>query len=444
MVLLKRIINCGLILALCNSVFLWNLLPVGALLKIIGILLLAAFFIWRNIVPLKKENLPGKAAGLARGCELLLTTGICTAAQFLMWLYVWLASPVAFHWAVWVGGIVLPLLLLGIMLINAAIRLFVSSGQLTLALRLCLIFLWWVPLVDIPVFIAVYRTTHGEYTMLRARFLRNQQRAGLRVCQTNYPILMVHGIFFRDWEIFNYWGRIPGELEQNGATLYYGQQQSSSSVETSAEELKARILHIIETEQCAKVNIIAHSKGGLDARYAISRLGMDRYVASLTTINTPHHGCRFAGRALDNLPQNLVGFVSKSYDKLFTKLGDEGADFFSGVSELTDEKCARLNAELPDCPGVLYQSIGSRMADAKSADFPLNLGYSIVKPIDGDNDGLVAVSSMPWGEFTMLQPAGRRGISHGDMIDLTRKDVKGFDVCEFYVGLVQRLKERGL
>jgi triacylglycerol lipase len=36
-----------------------------------------------------------------------------------------------------------------------------------------------------------------------------------------------------------------------------------------------------------------------------------------------------------------------------------------------------------------------------------------------------------------------RGISHGDMIDLTREDYEGFDVKEFYVKVAADLKERG-
>ena len=44
----------------------------------------------------------------------------------------------------------------------------------------------------------------------------------------------------------------------------------------------------------------------------------------------------------------------------------------------------------------------------------------------------------------MLQAPGRKGISHGDMIDLYRKNIKGFDVREFYVQLVKGLKEEGL
>ena len=38
---------------------------------------------------------------------------------------------------------------------------------------------------------------------------------------------------------------------------------------------------------------------------------------------------------------------------------------------------------------------------------------------------------------------GKRGISHGDMIDLNRQNIEEFDVREFYVQLVADLKKRG-
>jgi triacylglycerol lipase len=80
-----------------------------------------------------------------------------------------------------------------------------------------------------------------------------------------------------------------------------------------------------------------------------------------------------------------------------------------------------------------------------SIDNAENVGYSIIKPLDGDNDGLVATSAMAWGNYLgTLTALGKRGISHGDMIDLTRKNIYGFDVCEFYVNLVKELKDRGL
>ena len=35
------------------------------------------------------------------------------------------------------------------------------------------------------------------------------------------------------------------------------------------------------------------------------------------------------------------------------------------------------------------------------------------------------------------------GVTHADMIDLNRVDIKGFDVREFYVQMLAELKERG-
>jgi len=96
-------------------------------------------------------------------------------------------------------------------------------------------------------------------------------------------------------------------------------------------------------------------------------------------------------------------------------------------------------------PNVIYQSVGSHAIRSKSGRFPLNLSYPLVKKYDGDNDGLVALTSASWGEsFTVLHPTGKRGITHADVIDLNREDIPGFDVREFYVQLVHKLKERGL
>ena len=99
-----------------------------------------------------------------------------------------------------------------------------------------------------------------------------------------------------------FWGRIPKELRRNGATVYYGQQQSAAAVEDSGKELAERIRQIVETTGC-EMNIIAHSKGGLDSRAAIAHAGCAPYVATLTTINTPHRGCIFAEYLLGKAPR---------------------------------------------------------------------------------------------------------------------------------------------
>lgn len=64
-----------------------------------------------------------------------------------------------------------------------------------------------------------------------------------------------------------------------------------------------------------------------------------------------------------------------------------------------------------------------------------------MKYFDGANDGLVGEESFPWGEnYQFLTVEGKRGISHGDVIDLNRENIPGFDVREFYVQLVADLK----
>lgn len=72
------------------------------------------------------------------------------------------------------------------------------------------------------------------------------------------------------------------------------------------------------------------------------------------------------------------------------------------------------------------------------------LDYWILKALDAPNDGLVTVESARWTGFRgVVTNSYMRGISHGDMIDLTREDYRGFDVMEFYVHLVEELKEKG-
>ena len=273
----------------------------------------------------------------------------------------------------------------------------------------------------------------------------NKQRHDLKICSTKYPILLVHGVFFRDTKYFNYWGRIPAELETNGATIFYGNHHSASSVADSAAELKTRIIEILSETGAEKLNIIAHSKGGLDCRYAIANLGIAPLVASLTTINTPHRGCLFADYLLTKIPQKVQNKVAKLYNTTLKKLGDPNPDFLSAVNDLTDGVCRPLDREMTVPEGIFCQSVGSVMRKANGGKFPLNYSYHLVAYFDGENDGLVSEKAFCWGEkYTCLRTNSIQGISHADMIDLSRENIYGFDVREFYVNLVNDLKERGL
>ena len=142
-----------------------------------------------------------------------------------------------------------------------------------------------------------------------------------------YPCLLVHGMGFRDNKVVNYWGRIPRVLEKCGCRIYYGNQDSNASIEDNGGHLKNRIEQIVKETGCEKINVIAHSKGGLDMRYAISSLGAGRYVASLTTISTPHHGSKTVDLLL-KMPDILVRIAAKCTDIWVRILGDKTPDTY--------------------------------------------------------------------------------------------------------------------
>ncbi len=346
--------------------------------------------------------------------------------------------------ALWITiGIIIYLIELFIFW-DGIIRIYLTSTQLGIKLRvLGGIFGMIIP-VNLIILIYMIYIVRTEYTFESAKNKLDEERKDLQICKTKYPILMVHGVFFRDFRYFNYWGRIPEELEKNGAKIFYGDQQSAESVVDSGKTIAKKIKQICEEEGCEKVNIIAHSKGGLDSRWAISMEGMAPYVASLTTINTPHRGCLFAEYLLSKIPEKRQKIIAEVYNEILLKLGDTNPDFLTSVNDLTVDSCKKFNEKVLDSPLVYYQSVGSKMNKRHGGKFPLNYSYPLVKHYDGNNDGLVGQDSCPWGErFQFLTTKYKKGISHGDMIDLYKQNLKDFDVREFYVQLVKDLKDRG-
>lgn len=413
---------------------------------IILMLLLVLGVIMINVVPaLSNRRIPGKRLKIcADGCELLIYFLISVSASVLCLLA---ALPVLFQGnkMTWFGNLACIVFVEALVFWSGIIRVYLTSAQIGIKWRAIGIICGWIPAVHLAVLVKIIRMASDEWEFESGKIMQAQERKDEQLCRTRYPILMVHGVFFRDFKYFNYWGRIPQELEKHGAVIYYGNHQSAASVADSGKELAGRIRQIIDETGCEKVNIIAHSKGGLDSRYAVSCLGMDQYVASLTTVNTPHRGCIFADYLLNKIPAAAKDKVAEGYNSALKVLGDETPDFMAAVTDLTASACQEFNRKVPDCPGIYYQSVGSKLNAASGGRFPLNFSHQLVKYFDGPNDGLVAESSFPWGEdYTFLTTSGRRGISHGDMIDLNRENIKDFDVREYYVGLVNGLKERGV
>lgn len=448
----RRIIQILAVLAATNAWLLFLSLGGGLPGTAVCLLLLAAF-LCVNLWPVPKTAPTKRIHQLSVGCE-LLRLFLVTATVNAVWMLALLPSAIRkLHsagyfsglWMVmWIFNTLVIVLLEAVVFWNGMIRVYLTSVQLGLKHRVLAALCGWIPFLNIWYLTKIIRITAEEEEFETEKWELDEVRAENEICKTKYPILMVHGVFFRDFRYLNYWGRIPRELKRNGATVYYGQQQSAAAVEDSGKELAARIREILEETGCEKVNIIAHSKGGLDSRAAIAHCGMAPYVATLTTINTPHRGCIYAEYLLNKVPEAARQKVAAAYNAALKRLGDENPDFLAAVTDLTESACLARNETTPDMPGVVYESVMSYCKKAQHGKFPLNVTYPIVKHFDGKNDGLVSVESAKWGtEFTLLEPERKRGITHGDVVDLNRENIPGFDVREFYVNLVADLKKRG-
>lgn len=440
-----RILNTAVIFYMANLYSLSRIKNFSWLTRI-GVLLFIVINVFPSVHNVKLKSRRLRICG--NGCELLtlfLLSTSCTAIYSLAGYFGWVGlEPVTAAPKFWLFHTLCAVLIEAIVFWNGIIRVYLTSVQLGIRWRIMGILCGWIPFVHLAALGKILQVVRAEVEFENEKLIINENRREQKICNTKYPILLVHGVFFRDSRYLNYWGRIPAELEKNGARIYYGNHQSAASVEDSGKELLERIRQIIEETGCEKVNLIAHSKGGLDARAMLSIPEASQHVASLTTINTPHRGCEFADYLLSKVSKTKQELIACTYNAALRKLGDTNPDFLAAVNDLTASACHARNDQVKDAEGVYYQSIGSKLNTVLGGRFPLNCTYLLVNHFDGLNDGLVGETSFPWGEsYHFLNAAGRRGISHGDMIDLNRENVPGFDVREFYVQLVEELKEMG-
>lgn len=264
-----------------------------------------------------------------------------------------------------------------------------------------------------------------------------------------YPVLMIHGMGFRDMRLINYWGRIPAELQKCGCKIYYGCQDSNASIETNALHIKNRIDEILAETGAEKVNIIAHSKGGLDTRYAISTLGMGHRVASLTTMSTPHNGSKTMD-ILFKIPSPLIRFAGMVTDCWFRILGDRNPSSYDALLSLTTAYADKFNHDNPDDSNVYYQSYGFVMKNPLS-DIFMCIPCFVVGLIEGENDGLLTPDAVKWTNFMgVFTGSGRRGISHCDEVDMRRFRLSSetgngvSDITDVYKEAVCNLSKMGL
>ncbi len=271
-------------------------------------------------------------------------------------------------------------------------------------------------------------------------------------CKTRYPILLLHGMGFHDrLPIHAYWGRIPKMLRRHGAQVYFGGQDGNATILYNARQLVPVIHRILRETEAEKINIIAHSKGGLEARYLVSTLGMGDVIASVTTLATPHNGSLAIDRLLKGIP-HLIFLGSAVTDLGRRCLGDHNPRTYDCIRCFTTDYMRRFNRRNPDDPRVFYQSYAFLMEHAWS-DPVMSVPYLLNLLFDGESDGLVTPQNAKWTNFRGIYTGtGGRGISHPDETDYRRRPfAKGTpaqahaisDMAEFYLRIAEDLKRRG-
>jgi triacylglycerol lipase len=211
--------------------------------------------------------------------------------------------------------------------------------------------------------------------------------------QVPAPIVLVHGILgfnqlkLAGMKIADYFRLIPEALRNDGHVVPEPPQLNrAGSIAERAQDLKDYLENNPDVSG-KKVHLIAHSMGGLDSRFMISRLGMADRVLSLTTIGTPHHG------------SPIADIFEKGADPILNQLAEHLGIDIKGAADLTTDACRQFNNEVLDFPGIRYFSIGGQFQPPiLGPGSLLRLTHDIIKRTEKGNDGLVSVQSATLAE----------------------------------------------
>lgn len=180
---------------------------------------------------------------------------------------------------------------------------------------------------------------------------------------------------------------------------------ASASIEARAARLARTVTALAAGRS---VNIVAHSMGGLDARYMLAVLRPAVDVRSLTTIATPHRGSHVADELLRRVGPVWRPRVYGALERVGVATGAFGQLSAEYMREV-------FNEEVRDVEGVRYLSYGAAFEPGWMSVF--RRSHRLLKEAEGENDGLVSVESSRWGEYkgTLV------GVSHLDLINWTNR-----------------------
>ena len=216
----EKITGTIVAVALANLPVCGALMGLGPLLGTVLSFALWLCFVAINVVPLWQRDCFTRLGTMLVGEILTEINTVACTVNFGLYLY-WLLNMGRL-------GISLPQLLVGIvyavligliLCVNGVTRMLVTSVQLGIRGRVLLLLCWWIPILNLFLLWQTCRTVRQEYLFETEKEELDAVRRENTLCATRYPLVLVHGVFFRDQRFFNYWGRVPAELIRNGARV---------------------------------------------------------------------------------------------------------------------------------------------------------------------------------------------------------------------------------
>jgi triacylglycerol lipase len=286
-----------------------------------------------------------------------------------------------------------------------------------------------------------------------------------------YPVVLLHGMAgFGKLEVgpasVTYFNGIVEDLTKSGESVYATIAPPYETSEVRAAAIAQQIDQILARTGKAKVNIVGHSQGGLDARVLASPngLGYGDRIASVTTVATPHRGSKVADAALGLikvLPADVVDEVTGGLLQLLEKSAYElqtDPNLRAQVTLLSETYMRDVfNPKYVDDSRVLYRSYAGRtnlrtgLLACDGSTYPndpteldvaqLPLGTLAAFLEDGQlkvNDGLVTVESAKWGKFEQCVAA-----DHLKEVGQLGTLASSFDHIALFRNIVSRIRAAG-
>lgn len=214
-----------------------------------------------------------------------------------------------------------------------------------------------------------------------------------------------------------------------------------AKIETRADRWASLIHRFADQMEAEQVNVIAHSQGGLDMRYALARTHVHEKVASLTTIATPHHGTELANLTLntpDTLRSKLAGFFNWMGEKMYPQMS---SDSIGSIKQLTPQYVnGSFNQEIKDADDVRYFSVSAAVGEGTNHPIASVMRYQnhYIFEREGINDGFVSHNSAIWGEHLEMVE-----LSHVEQMNLNLSDKRKPIWERFYERLMRYVAQEG-